>query len=366
MSETNETIQAIELVQNPVLKHRINEIGESVTNRIEELNLKNLVVTDDNIQVIKKLRAELNRENGLYESQFKVVETAYLEPFKEVKDIKKIKITDIYKNADDILKDSITKCELTRKTEKKNAVEAYFNELCVAEKIDFVKFEQVIPEINLSTTEKKYKENVNEFITKVIDDLNLIKTTEFEAEILTLYKTTLNVSHAITSVKERKEKEKIEADRIKAAENVRRQNLCKSLGMSWMSSISCYEYNAEIGISKEEIETLTKDEFISKIAKCEAEIKDLKAKELEKRQAEIAATTIINEPEKENPTQIQAPKIEPTPVAPIAPVAPPISEPVVIVEEKIYVSTFRITASRQAMLDLQQYIITNNLKCENL
>ena len=49
-------------------------------------------------------------------------------------------------------------------------------ELCLSENIDFVTFESVALDINLSTSEKKYKEQCNEFISRIKDDLALIGT----------------------------------------------------------------------------------------------------------------------------------------------------------------------------------------------
>ena len=76
-------------------------------------------------------------------------------------------------------------------------------------KIDFIPFEKLGLEINLSTTEKAYKERVNDYITKVTDDLLLIRANEFEAEIMVEYKAFFKrFSQSITKVVARKEAEK--------------------------------------------------------------------------------------------------------------------------------------------------------------
>jgi len=103
-------------------------------------------------------------------------------------------------------------------------VKTYFDELCVASDIDFLEFENVGLTINLSTSDKKYKEACNEYVSRVNDDLALIETQEFEAEIIAEYKINLNASKAIKEVKDRKEREAQEIERKKQKEYILRSN----------------------------------------------------------------------------------------------------------------------------------------------
>lgn len=356
MEQENKTTAAIELVQNPVIKHRITEIGKSVTKRIEDLNLSKIIVTDDNIQVIKKLRAELNKENAEFEGQFKLVETAYLAPLKDVKDLKKEQISDVYKNADDLLKDSISKCEMIRKTEKRNNVVAYFEELCQSEKIDFIQFDQLGIEINLSTTEKSYKEKVNEYITKVTDDLLLIRANEFEAEIMVEYKTTLNVAQAITKVVNRKEAEKVEAERIKQQAIQNRKTALLKVGLVYDSFTQSYVLG-KYSITLNDVESLSKDEFTSEYVKIDLALKA--EKEVEKLQKEALKTnenyTVAFVAEK----PIEQLKQEVTPVAIL-------TAPVIIEPEKQLIVEFQVTASRAKLDLLKAFLITNEITYKNI
>ena len=67
---------------------------------------------------------------------------------------------------------------------------------------DFVKFGNVGININLSTSIKKYREEVDAFIAKINDDMNLIETQGEKAQIFVDYKKDLNVARAINDVKE--------------------------------------------------------------------------------------------------------------------------------------------------------------------
>ena len=353
--ETN----VIELVQNPILKNKIKEIGISVSERLESLNLDSQIVNEESIQALKKLRAELNNENKEYNNQYKDVHELYMTPLNELKDLYKIEITEKYTKADAILKDKIGNFEIKIKETKKQNVLAYFNELCVSQNIDFVKFEVVIPEINLSTTEKKYKEQCNAYIDRVVDDLKLIATTEFEAEILTEYKKTLNCSNAITAVTDRKKKEKLEADRLKAIENLRRENELKRRGYVFMDMTNAYEFDCDIYISMDEIHSLNRLDFDKKMIEFDVLISEKKRKELESKKVEIlekSEETSNNIKKTEETKPIIEQKIENT----------TIQAPVEIVIEKQLKATFEVIATRSQLLKLSEYLKTNNLTYKNL
>lgn len=353
--ETN----VIELVQNPILKNKIKEIGISVSERLENLNLDSQIVNEDSIQALKKLRAELNSENKEYNNQYKNVHDLYMHPLNELKDLYKLEITEKYTKADALLKDKIGNFEIKIKETKKQNVLTYFNELCVSQNIDFVKFEVVIPEINLSTTEKKYKEQCNAYIDRVVDDLKLIATTEFEAEILTEYKKTLNCSNAITAVTDRKKKEKLEAERLKAVENLRRENELKRRGYVFMDMTNAYEFDCDIYISMDEIHSFNRLDFEKKMIEFDVLISDKNKKELESKKVEAL------EKSEETPNNIKKTEV-------LAPIIEQKTEnitiqaPVEVVVEKQLKATFEVVATRSQLLKLSEYLKTNNLTYKNL
>ena len=332
----------IELIQVPVIRHLLAEAGKKVSERISALNLENQVATEDTVKALKNLRAELNKELTDYEGQRKAIKEGILNPYNEFEGIYKSEIAEKYTAAISLLKDKIATVENQIKTEKKVKLERFFAEICAVEKIDFVRFNDAVPEINLSTSEKAYKEQINAFITKVIDDLNLINSEEFQAEILTEYKRTLSASAAITTVRARKEAEKREAERIRAAEIERRKGIVKRLGLVYVDITDSWEYDADIFISMEFLEYCTKEAFQAAIAKIEAQI-------AEKKKAAQAAT---DEATGENPT----------PVTPAAPV----SAPTVVTDEPILTASFEVKGTRAQLLALGQYMKTNGITYKNI
>lgn len=345
----------ITLVQSPVIVHKLQDAGREVSKRINDLELENQVATVDTVKALKELRAELNKELADFETQRKLIKEGVNNPYLAFENTYKVEISEKYKDAIELLKDKIAFVENDIKSKKKESLEMYFKELCVSEKIDFVAMHQLGIEVNLSTTEKKYKEQINDYITKVVDDLNLIKSTDFEAEILTEYKTTLNASKAITAVKDRKEREKAELERLKAQQKVNRINFLEKLGMEYVEITNSYEFNADIYITMSDINHFSKDEFTIKYHDCEAKIKDCKAKELEaKKQAE--------------PEQNKAFE---TPV--IAEIVSPISEPIsapkveiVKESEPLKTASFEVTATMPQLRALGAYMKENNITYKNI
>ena len=258
----------IELTQSPVISHDLQSIGANVTARIEELNINNLVATPDTISSMKKLRAELNREAKDFEEQRKAVKKAVNDPYLKFEEIYKSEVIEKYKGAVDTLKTKIGAFEMKIKDEKQANIESYFNELCLSEKIDFIKFSQLNLKIDLSTSEKKYKEFCNEYISKVQEDIKLIESETYQAEIMAEYKKTLNSSKAITDVRARKEAEKQEKERILAKRTQAREAQARNLGLFYSDMIKAFtsKIHEEIFIKQSDIENLPDDDFIKLFA----------------------------------------------------------------------------------------------------
>lgn len=268
----------IKLIQSPIIEHDLVRVGQSVTERLEALNIEGQVVTEDTIQTLKKLRAELNKESKYWTDQIKAVDEIASKPIKEFKEVAKTEIVEKYKAADEVLKNKIGEFENNLKAEKKENILMYLAELCFAENIDFLTFDRLGIEVNLSTSEKAYKEKCFEFVSKVVDEINLIKTNQYEAEIMVEYKKTLNAAKAIKEIQDRKEAEKIEKERIQLQETQRRQRMVSGLSMVFRDMTKSYNHiNSDaVFILNSDIENLSKDEFNKRYVELEAQSNALK------------------------------------------------------------------------------------------
>jgi hypothetical protein len=323
------------------------EVGLNVTARLDELNVDKLVATSDTIKSLKSLRAELTKELSGFEAQRKEIKAAVANPYLEFEDTYKVEVSEKYKGAISTLKDKIGDFENKVKQEKKDEIQSYFAELCLDADIDFLKFADTKIEVNISISVKKYKEQCQEFVSKVQDDIKLIASTAFEAEIMTEYKKTLNASHAITDTQKRKEDERLEAERIKLNETNRRGTLLRGMAMTYSDLIRAFVFVSDnsIFIEDKDVEELSKDEFNKRYVELEAKIK---------------AKTIVPKP---------TPSVQKTDTPAAAPKPEVLKAPKVIqevVKEKIFKATFECTGTMSELKALGAYMKNNNIIYKNL
>jgi len=341
----------IKLIQSPIIKQNLIEVGKDVDDRLLKLNINGQVATEETVKALKDLRASLNKELASYESQRKAVKESVLNPYTEFENLYKEQVSDKYKNAINTLKDKIAVVEDNIKAEKYKNIKTYFDELCLSEKIDFIPFEKTGIEVNLSTSEKKYKEQINTAIQKVISDLALIETQPYKTEILVEYKSTLNVSKSITDVSARKEAERIEAEREKLAEVNRRKNLLLERDFIYADFTKTYEYSTNIYISESEIESLSKEDFTKKLLQFEQSIVALKDSQR-------------IEAEKNNPPVEKADAEHPT--NPAVAVSVPIEAPIANEAPKLVSASFEVVGTMVQLRALGQYMKDNNIKYKNI
>ena len=194
----------MKITQKAIIEEQLKTISDEIQKRVDYA--EKLVCTIDTIKDIKKQRTILRNQFNDLETQRKQVKAEFQAPYLRFEKVYKELISDKYKNADVQLKRKIDNVESELKLQKENNIREYFNEYCESEGIDFVKFEQIGLNINLSTTEKSLREHVKSFIDKVKSDIELIQHEDNFAEIMIEYTKHLNVSRAIIEVKERHKK----------------------------------------------------------------------------------------------------------------------------------------------------------------
>lgn len=268
--------KAITLKQNAVIQHDLLNVGRIVDERLSDLNIENLVATDETIKAMKTLRTDLNKELKDFEEQRKTIKTIVAKPYMDLEEVYKEQVSEKYNSALSILKEKIDEHEIKVKLEKQQIVEKYFNEVRDYAGHGFLKFNDVGLSINLSTSIKKYREEVDEFVKRVDDDIKLIATQDHEAEILVEYKKDLNCSRAIQDVAERKAAEKYEAEKRKNEELKRRESMLDWLLFEFKEFENAYVQKAhnDLYISVEDVETRSKIEFDAIITNMERRIKE--------------------------------------------------------------------------------------------
>ncbi|MDR2291869.1 MAG: DUF1351 domain-containing protein [Prevotellaceae bacterium] len=338
--------EEIKLVQSPVIRHRLTELGYKVTQRIAELNIENQVATVDSVTALKSLRAELNKEAKIFEAQRKAVKEAILTPYDHFESIYKAEIIDKYKNADELLKSKINAFEMKIKSEKRQRLIDYFNEIVEHESITWLSFDRLNIEVGLSISEKKYKEEILAAVGKIIEDLDLIRTETYYAEILVEYKKTLNVSQSITVVRQRRELERIEQERIKQQRAETRIDALKKLSFLYSDIANAYYFMHDntISISRNDIENLENQAWMERYVEFERTAKkqqDEKKEQLKKPVVEDLQKHVAEEP--------------------VIHDLPPQTE-----TQELYQAQFLVTATLRELNALKEFLISNNYQYKNI
>ena len=213
--------QLITLKQAPIIIYeRIKAVGQQVETKIAELNLDNQLVTDDTLKSAKDTRATLRKELAVFEEQRKFIKEQVNAPYKAFEKAYKEHIKVHYDNADSTLKAKIDEVQNRLLDDKRGRIKGYFTELCQSQGIDFLIFERLPLNITLSDSDKKFKNEVANFVSEVSKGLQLIDSLnepdEFKAEILTDYKQTLDITRAIQGAQYRRQQREAELQRIEA------------------------------------------------------------------------------------------------------------------------------------------------------
>lgn len=332
----------IKLVQLPVIEHEVKKIGKSVTERLEALNIDKQVATPDTVKSLKQLRAELNKELADYESQRKAVKSGVLKPYDEFEILYKVEISAKYNDAISMLKDKIAIVEDKIKADKEAEIREYWNELIATYNVDFVPFEKLGIVVNLSTTAKAYKEQLNGKATQIESDLNLINSQEHAAEILAEYKLKLVASEAILIVKERKEREAAEKKSLLDKRYSNRIAELKGLGFEFNEMLKIWDFRGKFSIqAKETIYDLSDSDYQAAIRETIIAVKEV--------------LTLENLAKEQNKV-----------TAPVEPKQPEIKPEQAKEEVKIYTARFEVKGDYDTLMKLKQYMIDNQINYTNI
>lgn len=196
-----EKMSVISLKQLPIIEEHLQLVKSDVETRTK--NAMQLVCTEETRSDVKKIRAELGKEFEAMEEQRKRVKEAIMEPYNQFEVVYKDCISDPYKKADAELKRRIDEVETGLKADKVKAVQSYFDELCKANNLPWLRFEQMNLKIGLSTSVNGVKTALTATVLKIAEEVQELSRHEDAAELLVEYKKSLNVALALSTVRAR-------------------------------------------------------------------------------------------------------------------------------------------------------------------
>lgn len=264
----------IVLKQLPVIQHELQKIGKEIKAEIKEMNIDKLVATEESRSAIKEMRAKLNAKFKLLDGQRIAIDKKAAAPIKEFDKIFKDEIGTVIIEATDKLKNKLDSVEDKMREKMQTDMETFWNELCESSKVDFVTFAQTEITIKLSDRESAIKKTLTSKMDKIVDDIQLIESDPDNSDLIMVeYKKTLNVSKAITDVRQRLAD--LEKEKAKKLQKVWDEilNRFRTIAMVYHPTTKVFQYNDEIYVSEEKVKIAAAnktldallDEFSSKI-----------------------------------------------------------------------------------------------------
>lgn len=209
-SQNNELIW---LAQPPVIYERLKTLKEKWNQRA--IDAEYMVCTEETLKSVKGFRSEMRKEFEDVETLRKQIKKSVMEPYEQFEFVYRECVSSAFKRADQACAGKISEIEKTIKKRCEESLREYFEELCVAHHVEWLKFESSGIKIDMTSakqkTHKKLREQLVCFVVKVAMDVDTISGMEYADELLAEYKLTLDMSNTIATVTERHRR--IEAER---------------------------------------------------------------------------------------------------------------------------------------------------------
>jgi len=193
----------ITVKQGQIQFNGFKSLKEEAINLSEEISMVH--VTDDNVQISKKILATVNKRVKELEDKRIDIKKEMLEPYTEFEQQVK-EIVTIVKNADGIVRSQVKQLEEIERDTKQAKIEELFNKRIVQYDFDDVfKFDDFITpkHLNKSITSKSVETEMVAWLEKKDADLKVIKSLPNTHDILMEYLDTKDLSVAINIVNER-------------------------------------------------------------------------------------------------------------------------------------------------------------------
>lgn len=197
----------VKVTQLPVIEDKLREIKTWIAGHIA--NVDTMICNEDTLLEVKSFRTDLNHMFAELETRRKSVLKEVEAPIDQFKATYKECVTDYFKQADAILRDKIYTVESKMKGACEQRLREFFDELTQAQGIGFLRYEQTGIVVSMADARaktqppKKLRDQLETFVLRVGQDVDMILTLEDADEILAVYKQTLNTTQAIAAVKER-------------------------------------------------------------------------------------------------------------------------------------------------------------------
>lgn len=214
--------ELIAVVQLPIIREQLQTVKSQIETAVAEALA--MECTEENLQTVKKKRAELRKAFDDLEQRRKMAKEQVMAPYNAFEEVYRECVTEVFTPGDKKLKEAIDGIENGIKQAKADKAKAWFNEYAASLNIDFLTWEQVGLNVTKAVSLKKLNEQSKKCLDRVHDEVEMIQLQTHADEILAEYKANgCNAAGAITTVKLRHEAIEREREHREAEEAVRAQ-----------------------------------------------------------------------------------------------------------------------------------------------
>lgn len=211
---------ALRCVQAPVISEDLDNVRRQLDLVLAEVG--QLPADDDSLKRVKALRADLSKRFATMEEQRKEVKRQVMQPYTQAEEKYKACIADPYRAADQKLKEWVDGYQDDMKRSCEQELREYFEELCQAQGVEFLRFSQAGVRVDMAMARqkepRKAMEQLEAFVLRVRGELDTILALEDAAEVLVEYRQNLDLSEAILVVRQRKAAALRAAEQVQAAQ----------------------------------------------------------------------------------------------------------------------------------------------------
>lgn len=195
----------IQIEQLPKIFSQLDEISTWIDNGIKELDLDNLVCTEDNKQEIKKTRTNIKKISTTLETRRKEIKSQILEPYQLFEEKYNNCIKNKLSEADSRLGEAINEIETNQKVEKELELREFFDNYTETYHLNnMFTFEQIGLNITLSASMSSLKEQIKKFVEQRNSDIQAINSFENKEEYMFEYQNNnFDLSKTMSVVNER-------------------------------------------------------------------------------------------------------------------------------------------------------------------
>lgn len=217
MSDKREIIEEpiVYVEENGILKYdKLKGLKSRIEYEISELDLENIEATEENKAILKETRTKFSKDFKELEEARKHVKRVIEQPYKDFLEVYNEEV-EVFKNVDTLLKNKVDVIEDRQREEKREELEQFFNDLKTLYNKDlgttinlnFLEFDSLNLNITLSASVNKLKEEIENKLIQLKNDLLIVRSHELKARLFVIYKDKYNLSQALMELNRQLEEE---------------------------------------------------------------------------------------------------------------------------------------------------------------